>query len=258
MTATPGAPVLFSAGVNVRPSAGWTPSTSKKLADTRAPGSCSGRSPSVALNRSFATAARPLSIVSRAASSTNAGYEKGPSTMARFGFDPERRKRRPESLNGSGRSSAVSTILKTAVLAPMPIATIATATRVNSRAFRSDRTAYRASDHITLPGGGAERREAAMGERREIEVWIAAGDHVREDAAGGGRMLKPVAAEPVDQEEALYALGGADDRVAIRRHLVKPGPRVRDRRVRQRRQTGHGHIDHLRQEVPLHRGVEGR
>ena len=94
MTATAGAPVLSSAGVNVRPSAGWTPSTSKKLADTRAPGNCSGRSPSVALNRSFAIAARPLSIESRAASSTNAGYEKGPSTMARFGLEPERMNRR--------------------------------------------------------------------------------------------------------------------------------------------------------------------
>jgi hypothetical protein len=102
--------------------------------------------------------------VSRAASSTNAGYENGRSRLARFGFDPERMNRRPESLNGRGRSSAASTMLKTAVLAPMPIATIATATSVNSRAFRSDgsRIAW------SLPGGRAERREAAVGERRQV------------------------------------------------------------------------------------------
>ena len=146
MTATAGAPVLSSAGVKVRPRAAWTPSTSKKLAETRAPGSCSGRSPSVALNRSFAIAARPLSFESRAASSTKAGNENGPSAMARFGLDADTMNRRPGSVNGSGRSSAASTMLKTAVLAPTPIATIATATSVNSRAFSNDRIAYRMLD----------------------------------------------------------------------------------------------------------------
>ena len=143
MIATAGAPALSSAAVNVRPSAGLTASTSKKLADTRAPGNCSGRSPSMALNRSLAMAARPLSMRSLAASSTNEGYENGPSTIARFGLEPDRMNRRAASLNGSGRSSAASTMLKTAVFAPMPIAMIATATSVNSRAFKSERTAYR-------------------------------------------------------------------------------------------------------------------
>ena len=73
---------------------------------------------------------------------------------------------RDGSLNGSGRSSAASTMLKTAVLAPMPIATMATATSVNSRAFSSERSAYRISDHIPFAGGGADTREAAGGERR--------------------------------------------------------------------------------------------
>ncbi len=80
---------------------------------------------------------------SRWASSTNDGYEKGPSAIARFGLDPDSMNRRAESLNGSGRSSAASTMLKTAVVAPTPIATIATATSVNSRAFRRERIAYR-------------------------------------------------------------------------------------------------------------------
>jgi hypothetical protein len=93
----------------------------------------------------LAIAARPLSIESRAASSTNAGYEKGPSVIARFGFEPDRTNSRAGSLNGSGRSSAASTMLKTAVLAPMPMAMMATAISVNSRAFSSDRIAYRIS-----------------------------------------------------------------------------------------------------------------
>ena len=152
MITTLGAPVRSSAAVNVRPNAGLMPRTSKKLADTRPPGNCSGRSPSVALNRSFAIAARPLSIESRAASSTNAGYENGPSMIARFGFEPDRMNRRAGSLNGSGRSNAASTMLKTAVSAPMPMATMATAISVNSRAFRSDRIAYRiVRQHIVLP-----------------------------------------------------------------------------------------------------------
>src|SRR6266487_3233682 len=56
------------------------------------------------------------------------------------------------------------------------------------------------SDYITL----ARRRppgETIQVERREIETRIAAGDHVREDASCGRRMLKPVAAEAVDQEQ---------------------------------------------------------
>jgi hypothetical protein len=51
--------------------------------------------------------------------------------------------KRAESLNGSGRRSAASTMLKTAVFAPMAIAMIATATTVNSRAFNRERIAYR-------------------------------------------------------------------------------------------------------------------
>jgi hypothetical protein len=117
------------------------PSTSKKLADTRAPGSCSGRSPSVALNCSLAIAARPLSMRSRVASSTNEGYENGPSAMWRFGLEADRMNTLAASLNGSGLSNAASTMLKTAVFAPMAIAMIATATRVNSRAFNRERRA---------------------------------------------------------------------------------------------------------------------
>ena len=72
--------------------------------------------------------------------------------MPRFGLTPDSMNRRAGSLNGSGRSSAASTMLKTAVLAPMPIATIATATSVNSRAFSSDRIAYRMPSSRTCRG----------------------------------------------------------------------------------------------------------
>ena len=46
-------------------------------------------------------------------------------------------------------------------------------------------------------------REALEREGRQIEPRIAAGDDVGENAAGGRRMLKAVAAEAVDQEEAV-------------------------------------------------------
>ena len=40
----------------------------------------------------------------------------------------------------------------------------------------------------------------------QIELRIAAGDDVGEDAAGGGRMLEAVAAEAVDQVEPVDAV----------------------------------------------------
>src|SRR5712692_1240154 len=49
---------------------------------------------------------------------------------------------RPASANGSGRSSTASTTLKTAVLAPIPTASTATATTTSSGRLRSDRAAY--------------------------------------------------------------------------------------------------------------------
>jgi len=112
-------------------------------------------------------------------------------------------------------------------------------------------------DDIALAGnGGRRRREPFGGERREIEIGIAAGDDVREDAAGGGRMLEAVAAEAVDQEETADPVRRPDNRIRVGRHLVEPGPRVGDRRIGQRGQPLDGDVDHLRQEVPLDRRVE--
>ena len=96
-------------------------------------------------------------------------------------------------------------MLKTAVLAPMPIAMIATATSVNSRAFSSERIGV---SHRRIRPRTARRRRAGCAKRPaengvEIELRIAAGDDVGENAAGRGRMLKAVAAEAVDQEEPV-------------------------------------------------------
>ena len=46
---------------------------------------------------------------------------------------------------GSGRSRMVSMMLKIAVLAPMPMASVRAATRANPRAFPKFRNAYRKS-----------------------------------------------------------------------------------------------------------------
>src|SRR5712691_10613851 len=121
---------------------------------------------------------------------------------------------RVESVNGSSRSSAASTMLKTAVLAPMPIAMIATATSENPGAFSSERSAYRMSHHVALASHAAADEPVAP-EGTEIEAGSATGHHIRKDAAGGRRMLKAVAAEAVDQKQTVDPARGADDRIAV-------------------------------------------
>src|SRR5204863_9470235 len=121
------------------------------------------------------------------------------------------------------RSSAASTTLKTAVFAPMPIAMIATAISEKPGALTSERSAYRISDHVSLAGDRAGD-EPRGGKRPQIEAGIAPGDHIGENAAGSRRMLKAVAAEAVDQKQPVHAVGGADNRVAVRRHLVEACP----------------------------------
>ena len=67
-----------------------------------------------------------------------------------------------------------------------------------------------------------------------------------------------MAAEPVDHEQAGNSRNRPDNRVGVRRHFVQSRPRVRDRRIGQRRQPAHRDVDNLRQEIPLHGGVERR
>jgi len=52
---------------------------------------------------------------------------------------------RPGAATGSGLNSTASTIAKSAVLKPMPIASDAIATRLKAGLLRSQRTAYRMS-----------------------------------------------------------------------------------------------------------------
>ncbi len=52
---------------------------------------------------------------------------------------------RSGSANGNGRSSTPFTTLNTALVAPIPIASVATAVSVNTGVFPSVRTAYRTS-----------------------------------------------------------------------------------------------------------------
>jgi len=104
------------------------------------------------------------------------------------------------------------------------------------------------SDYIAL----ARRRppgETIQVERREIETRIAAGDHVREDAPRGRRMLKPVAAEAVDQEQSLDLRHRSDDGIRVRRDLVQAGPRMGDRRLGQGRQPLHRDVERVSAEI---------
>src|SRR5262249_32576810 len=100
--------------------------------------------------------------------------------------------------------------------------------------------------------------ETLRGKRRQIEPWIASGNHVGEQPARSRRVLKAVPAEAIDPKQPLQTRRGSDDRVAIGRHLVEARPRMRDRRVAQRWQPLYGHVDHLRKKVPLHRGLKRR
>src|SRR5437016_1448835 len=63
--------------------------------------------------------------------------------------------------------------------------------------------------HVPFSGDDAGR-ESVRRERREIELRVAAGDDVGQNAAGGGRMLEAVAAEAVDQKEPGALARGTD------------------------------------------------
>src|SRR5256885_4629524 len=90
----------------------------------------------------------------------------------------------------------------------------------------------------------------------EVDAGIAADDQVRQNAAGGWRVLKAVTAEAVDEEEPTHSGDRSDDRVAVRRHLVQACPRMRNRRGLERRQALHGNLGDLRKKIPSNRRVE--
>ena len=69
-------------------------------------------------------------------------------------------------------------------------------------------------------------------------------DELREELADDRRVLEPVAAEPVRQEQSADGRL-ADDRVPIGRHLVQARPHARETRVLDRRE----HTDRRRQQL---------
>src|SRR5262245_22032899 len=145
----------------------------------------------------------------RSARSWYAANEIVASRMSRLGFACVSVTMRSASRNGSGRNSTASTTLKTAVVAPMPMAMTAIATIEKPGALISDRAACRMGSHHVSFARHRAGHEPPGAERRDVEAWIAARNEVGQDAAGGGRMLKTVAAEPVDEEHAVDAGGGS-------------------------------------------------
>ena len=180
MTATAGAPAWSSAGVNVRPSAG---------ADAEHVEEAGRHARARQLLRALAVGGVEPLVGDRrqAAEHRVARRELDERRVRERAVDDRALRVRPRqdeqaagSLNGSGRSSAASTMLKTAVLAPMPMATIATATKrelarlqqrsecvshdlITAHPFRGG------SDDIPLTRGGVRAREAARGKRRQVE-----------------------------------------------------------------------------------------
>jgi hypothetical protein len=90
------------------------------------------------------------------------------------------------------------------------------------------------SDDMALAGRAAAA-EAPQREWRQIHSGIPPGDDVGQDASGRGRVLETVSAEAGDQEETRQVVGGADNRIRVRRHFIQTRPRVSDRGLGQRR-----------------------
>ena len=89
-------------------------------------------------------------------------------------------------------------------------------------------------------GSGAAGGEAPGVEEREVHRRRAVEKPLRDQAAGGRRVLEAVAAEAHGQEEALDAGRRADDRVVVGGQRPEPGPAARDARALQDRQPVDG------------------
>src|SRR2546426_964303 len=105
-------------------------------------------------------------------------------------------------------------------------------------------------------GNGARAGEPTRIEEREIERRLAVEQPFRHVAAGGRRMLKPMATEPDRQEEALDARRPPDDGVVVRRERSEAGPAAGDTRVADDRQTLDRLLHRLLHFAPVHRHVE--
>ena len=139
------APGLASSSRKVRPSAGSAPSTSKKLSVTRPIRSCSGLSSPVSAAVFAQIAPNASQVVVRSRRSFSSGPESGARGYPASVMSDHTKMRRLASRYGSGASSIRWTMLKMAVFAPIPIASVSSTTAANAGAFQSVRHAYRVS-----------------------------------------------------------------------------------------------------------------
>ena len=146
-----GAPGRSSSGTNPRPAFGDTPNTSTKFADTV--------SPRISIAPSAVSRTAPVgSCVPIARSAVDRARRA--SRMAPGTRIPVRRSSRPQistsrcaSLNGSGRNNTASTRLNSAVVLPIPTASVTMASAVN----HGDRVSVRAADRMSATTLGMAR-----------------------------------------------------------------------------------------------------
>jgi hypothetical protein len=137
--ATFAAPARSSSTWKPRPSGAATPSVGRRFAVARAPRTTSGSPSPERLNRVLVSAASPSNDRTPARQSRKSGSEAVSRPIATC--RPQTITRRSGSGYGSGRSSTPLTMLKMAVVAPMPIASVATTAMVNPGLRRSERSA---------------------------------------------------------------------------------------------------------------------
>ena len=139
MTATGpcGKAALSSAGVSIRPRNAGTPSTSKKCPLTNAPSTGTTRPPCARSKVSRDQAKAPSNrSVERAPISCHTGYDHDPSLSSA---------RLPGSRTGSGRMMRLLKIENSAVLAPIPSASVPITTAEKPALLRNPRPAARTS-----------------------------------------------------------------------------------------------------------------
>src|SRR3972149_4441320 len=125
--------------------AGCTPSTGHSVLVTRAPAISSALRSLTTVTRDDPYAASPVKLVPCSAQSAKSGNEAVERSNPNRGTVRNTMTRSLESRYGSGRSNTPLTTLKTAVFAPIPSASVSTATRVKPGCFPSERSAYRRS-----------------------------------------------------------------------------------------------------------------
>ena len=167
--ATGGALKRHSSAVKFRPSASLTPSTSRKLSDTPTSRSRSGSPEPVSVCRrpKSKKAKYPASVSKLVFSSRHALNVSARVVRADIPLVPSFsiHTRRPGSRNGRGRSSTASTMLNIAVHAPMPRASVSSATVANPGDLMSCRSANLRLAMMMSPIQSSARRLDRCGSR---------------------------------------------------------------------------------------------